>query len=140
MEFIDEIKVKTMDMAQVGVAKSKQLVDLAKLNIANATEQENIKKAYAEIGRLYYAERGMAPETAYVSLCEKITTAKATIEHNKATMDELKGQPSEKPADVGSVVVDVPCEEAACATCDCGCDCAEEGAPADPNAEDYEVL
>ena len=134
MELIDELKVKTMDMAQVGVAKSKQLVDFAKLNIANATEQENMKKAYMEIGRLYYAERGMAPEGAYVALCEKVTKAKATIKHNKELMEDLKGT-SPAPTEAYDVVADVPTEAEAC-----GCGCSEAPTPLDPNEEDYEVL
>ena len=64
MAFFDDLKDKTIDIAQAGVAKSKQLMQLAKLNMANAGEEDTIKKAYLEIGKLYYAERGMAPEAA----------------------------------------------------------------------------
>ena len=86
MAFFDDLKDKTIDIAQAGVAKSKQLMELAKLNMANAGEEDTIKKAYLEIGKLYYAERGMAPEAAYVALCEKITQAKINIEENKACL------------------------------------------------------
>ena len=71
----DSIKDKAKDLAQTGMSKSKQIGEIAKLNLANVGEEDTIKKAYIEIGKLYYAERGMAPEAAYAALCEKITAA-----------------------------------------------------------------
>ena len=76
--FLDNLKDKAVDLAQTGVAMSKQVAEIAKLKTANLAEEDAIKKAYIEIGKLYYAERGMAPEAAYAALCEKITTAKVT--------------------------------------------------------------
>ena len=73
MALIDELKEKAIDLGRAGVATSKQLAEIGKLNLVNLNEENAIKKAYTEIGRLYYAERGAAPEAAYVALCEKIT-------------------------------------------------------------------
>lgn len=86
----DSIKDKAKDLAQSGVAKSKQIGEIAKLNLANVSEEDAIKKAYIEIGKLYYAERGMAPEAAYAALCEKITASKVNIEENRSRIEELK--------------------------------------------------
>ena len=86
----DSLKDKAKDLAQTGVSKSKQLGEIAKLNLANVAEEDAIKKAYIEIGKLYYAERGMAPEPAYAALCEKITASKVNIEENKNRVEELK--------------------------------------------------
>ena len=91
---------KAKDLAQTGVSKSKQLGEIAKLNLANVSEEDTIKKAYIEIGKLYYAERGMAPEAAYAALCEKITAAKVNIEENKNRIEELKAE-----GDLGAIVV-----------------------------------
>ncbi len=88
--FLDNLKDKAIDLAQTGVAMSKQVAEFAMLKAANLAEEDAIKKAYIEIGKLYYAERGMAPEAAYAALCEKITTSKVTIEENKARIEELK--------------------------------------------------
>lgn len=86
----DSLKDKAMDLAQTGMSKSKQIGEIAKLNLANVAEEDTIRKAYIEIGKLYYAERGMAPEPAYAALCEKITAAKVNIEENKNRVEELK--------------------------------------------------
>ena len=112
MAFLDDLKDKTLDLAQAGVAKSKQIVEIAKLNLANAAEEDAMKKAYVEIGKLYYAERGMAPDGAYVALCEKITAAKINIEENKARIAEIKATNDIKDSDIPPVETQVPPEEA----------------------------
>jgi len=100
---LDNIVDKVTDLAQTGVAKSKQLAEIAKLKTANMGEEDTIKKAYLEIGKLYYAERGLAPEGAYVSLCEKITASKCVIEENNARIAELKEKEDITEAELVSV-------------------------------------
>ncbi len=90
MAFLDSLKEKAVDLAQAGATKSKQVAEIVKLKTANLSEEDTIKKAYMELGKLYYAERGEAPEAAYISGCERITAAKAAIEANNARIAELK--------------------------------------------------
>ena len=110
----DDLREKVTDLAQSGVAKSKQL---AKLKTSNMGEEDTIKKAYLELGRLYYAERGAAPEGAYAAACGRISQAKAAIETNNARIAELKAQGcvEEEAESVTTepVVEDVPPEEPA---------------------------
>ena len=131
---IGEIKERGTDLAQSVVAKSKQLAEVAKLKANNMSEEDAIRKAYLEIGKLYYAERGMAPEGAYVALCEKVTAAKTNIESNNARLAEMKEKEPEleieievEDADVEVVVEPAPEAEAPAApeapeeNCCCGC-------------------
>lgn len=112
MALLDDLKVKAVELTQVGMAKSKQLAEIARLSLANTGEEDNIRKAYIEIGKLYYAERRMAPEAAYTSLCEKITAAKINIEENKARIAQLKEEGSIKDSEVAAVVeTEIPAEE-----------------------------
>lgn len=90
MGFFDNFKEKAADLAQAGVAQSKRLAEIAKLKTANMGEEDTIKKAYVEIGKLYYAEKGTAPEGAYAAACEKITASRAAIEVNNERIAELK--------------------------------------------------
>ena len=90
MGFFDNFKEKATDLAQAGVAQSKRLAEIAKLKTANMGEEDTSKKAYIELGKLYYAEKGAAPEAAYAASCEKITAAKAAIEANNDRIAELK--------------------------------------------------
>ena len=115
MAFFDDLKERAADLGRAGVAKSKQLAEITKLSLNNAGEEDTIKKAYTEIGRLYYAERGMAPEAAYVALCEKITAAKTNIEENKARIAQLKDEGKIGDDEIFSTVeTEVPAEEPSC--------------------------
>lgn len=145
---LDDIKERMTDLAQSGVAKSKQLAEIAKLKTNNMGEEDSIKKAYLEIGKLYYAERGMAPEGAYVALCDKINTSKANIEANNARIAELKEKEDLDDIDFEAEQEYCPCDETPCececteAPCECECtetpcDCTE--APAEPEVTGEDI-
>ena len=99
MGFFDTFKEKATDLAQAGVAQSKRLAEIAKLKTANMGEEDTIKKAYVELGKLYYAEHGAAPDGAYAAACEKVTAAKAAIEANNDRIAELKESGDEEAAE-----------------------------------------
>ena len=96
MGFFDNFKEKATDLAQAGVAQSKRLAEIAKLKTANMGEEDTIKKAYIELGKLYYAEKGAAPEGSYAAACEKITAARAAIETNHARIAQLTNSSDEE--------------------------------------------
>lgn len=111
----ENLKGKATDLAQAGVAQSKRLAEIAKLKTANMAEEDAIKKAYLELGKLYYAENGAAPEGAYAAACEKITASKALIETNNERIDELKQTVSagaEEELEEAMEVVEAAVEEA----------------------------
>ena len=136
MAFFDELKSRAVDLAQTGAAKSKQVAELAKLNLNNASEEDAMKKAYVEIGKIFYEVSAGVAGAEYAELFEKVTTAKINIEENKSRIAELKTAPAqaEEPCCCG-------CEETAaeptscCAETveeSCGCGCEEPEAPAEP--------
>lgn len=144
----DNLKEKAKDLAQTGVAKAKDLTDTAvdkgkelaeigRLKVQNISEQESIKRAYVELGKLYYAERGAAPEAAYAALCEQITASKAKIDYNSERINDIKSAgkltdeeiqdaeccceaSEEQPCDAGESC-DAPEQD-----CGCGCDGSQE--------------
>ena len=90
MGFLDNLTEIATDLAQSGaaaskhlaetsIATSKRLAEIAKLKTSNLAEEGSIKKAYAELGRLYYAEHGNTPEGAYAAACERITVSRELI-------------------------------------------------------------
>ena len=113
MAFFENLKEKVTDLAQAGVAKSKQLAEIAKLKAANMAEQDTIKKAYLEIGKLYYAEKGATPEGGYAAACEKITKAKENIAANNAKIEDLKDGDEEVAAAAADAVIveEIPAAE-----------------------------
>lgn len=127
----ENLKDRAAEMAQAGVAQSKRLAEIAKLKTANMAEEDAIKKAYIEIGKLYYAEQGATPDGAFAAACEKITASKALIETNNERIAELKqpGDPEAEPAaEVEAEAVEAEAEPVAeeSAECTCSCGCGEE--------------
>ena len=123
MGFLDSLKAnanalkdKATDLAQTGAAESKRLAEIAKLKSANLSEENAIKKAYIEIGKLYYEQMAAAPGEDFATACEKITAAKASIEANNDRIAELKKKDDElvdmpEVICVDSIVFDEPAEE-----------------------------
>ncbi len=113
---------KAKELTETGVAKAKELTEIGKLKVQNSTEQEAIRKAYSELGKLYYAERGSAPEAAYADLCQRITDALARISYNNERIADIKaaGQMSDEEVDAVEPVDEEP-------SCCCG---------GEPEAED----
>ena len=123
----ENLKDRAAEMTQAGVAQSKRLAEIAKLKTANMAEEDAIKKAYIEIGKLYYAEQGATPDGAFAAACEKITASKALIETNNERIAELK-QPGDPEAEVEAETVEAEAEPVAeeSAECTCSCGCGEE--------------
>lgn len=107
MDFINDLQERATDLAQSVVATSKRLAEIAKLKASNMAEEDTIKKAYVELGKLYYAEHGTTPDGAYAAACEKITAARATIETNNDRIAELKAT-----AEAEGEIIDVTPEAA----------------------------
>ena len=91
----DELKSRALDLTQSGVAKAKELTDVAKLNIANSTEEDNIRKAYIELGKLYYRDYAVGEEqdsAEYLPWCQKIDESKQTIAALQDQIAQLRAQ------------------------------------------------
>lgn len=109
---------KARELADTGVAKAKEVAEIGKLKVNNSAEQEAIRKAYSELGKLYYAERGSAPEAAYASACQRITDAMARISYNNERIADIKAA-----GHFTDEEVDAACEE------DAPCCCAQDEEP-----------
>ena len=115
---------KARELADTGAAKAKELTEIGKLKVSNSTEQEAIRKAYSELGKLYYAERGSAPEAAYADLCQRITDALARISYNNERIADIKAAGQLTDEEVEAVEAEEVPEEAG--SCCCGEAPAEE--------------
>lgn len=117
MDF-ENIMNRVTDLAQAGAAKAREIAEIGKLKVNNAAEEDTIRKAYIEIGKLYYEEHSASPEAAYAALCAKITASKEKIEYNKQKIADIKA--------AGNIQDDeMPADESAAAPCDC-CDTSAE--------------
>ena len=144
---------KARELADAGAARARELSEIGKLKMQNSTEKEAIRKAYSDLGRLYYAERGSAPEAAYAELCQRVTDALSRISYNNERIADIKaaGRSSgvEENVDAGiEEAEEIEAEESCCCAGEpvaeepC-CGTGEAGAPAgescccgDPVSED----
>ena len=104
--FASKAAEKAKDLASVAAVKTKQVSRIAKLNMDISAQKDTIKKAYAEIGRLYYENHRDDPDPAVVQACQEVDTAKEAIARMEAEIAQLKMEigPEAEDADFESVV------------------------------------
>ena len=100
--------------AQSAAGKTKKIASIAKANFSILAEEDKVKKAQLELGKVYYknfisGEEGDLAE--YLPLCEKITASLKIIEDLKAQIAEARGAAAEAAED-DFTIEEVPAEEA----------------------------
>jgi predicted nucleic acid-binding Zn-ribbon protein len=100
MDTIGSVAGKTRDLAGNVADKAKDVSRIAKLNIEISTEKDTIKKAYIEIGKLYYETHKDDPDGFFVQLCDEITVATESIKSKEAEIAEIKAATQEGEPDV----------------------------------------
>jgi hypothetical protein len=106
----NDLAQQAADLAQQGANRSRQLAGVAKLKAANLGEEDTIRKAYAELGKIYFAKYGEHPEDEFAAACETIIEAQAAIAANNATIEEMSAK---KEDDVEIEIVELDETEAA---------------------------
>ncbi len=71
--------------------KAKELAEVTNLKSQIRTCEDVIKKNYAEIGKLYYEQRGQEPDDIYEECCRAITNAKTAVEELEEKINNIKG-------------------------------------------------
>jgi hypothetical protein len=100
MDTIGSVAGKTRDLAGNVADKAKDVSRIAKLNIEISTEKDTIKKAYIEIGKLYYETHKDDPDGFFVQLCDEITVATESIKSKEAEIAEIKAATQDGEPDV----------------------------------------
>ena len=88
--------------ASAAKKKATVLAGIAKANVAIYAEEDKIRKAEAELGRLYYNDTVAGAETvgeAYELICKRISDSKEVIAALKETVARLKTQSGEAAAE-----------------------------------------
>ena len=98
MAFFDNLsslKEKAAEAAQAAAKKTKKMAEIAKANVSIYAEEDKIKKAEAELGKLYYRDYAVGEEmdsAEYLPWCQKIDEAKQTIADLQDYIEELKAE------------------------------------------------
>ena len=81
-----------------GAARAKAFGQLTKLTLSINGDNEELKRVFIEIGKLYYDQAKDAPEGFFASLFSQVESIKADIADKQAQIDELKAQTAESSA------------------------------------------
>ena len=153
-ENFESVKNFALGAAQTATQKAKVLAAVAKANVSIYAEEDKIRKAEAQLGKLYYRDYAVGEEmdtAEYLPWCQKIDESKKLIAELKDYIDEMKAA-DEAPAEETACEADFedaePKEEEAAAEAPCACDdtpccCeapAEEAAPAETPEIKIEVV
>ncbi len=117
------------DMADKAADTAKTGSRIAKLNIEIATERDNMKKTYLEIGKLYYDTHKDDPEGFFIQLCDEVALAEKNIAEKEAEIAELKESLKSEKEEDDSIEVEfeeIVEQEECAAECQCCCEKAEE--------------
>ena len=96
-----------MEAAQTAAAKAKELAAVAKANISIYAEEDKVKKAEIELGKLYYRDYAVGEEldsAEYLPWCQKIDESKKTIADLKDYIASLRTE--EEPAETEDAPTD----------------------------------
>lgn len=102
---LNDLKSKAQDLrqsgtalAQTGAAKARTMAAVAKLKAANLGEEETLRRAYIELGKLYFEKYGAAPEVEFLNACATIDEARAKIDINNAQIEALLAEDDDAPS------------------------------------------
>lgn len=102
----ESLKAKARELTNTGMSKAKELTEISKLKVQNISEQDEIRKAYLAIGKLYYEQHAANPGEGYAPLCGKITDSMAKIEYNNERIADIKAAGNLSDEDVAAAGAD----------------------------------
>ena len=111
-ENFEAAKNMAVEAAQTAAAKAKELAAVAKANISIYAEEDKVKKAEIELGKLYYRDYAVGEEldtAEYLPWCQKIDESKKAIAELKdfiASLREDEDAPTDDDFEI--VVADEP--------------------------------
>lgn len=91
MDAVTNLRERGAEYAGVAMDKTKDAARLARLTVAQSGEKEALKKAYIELGKMYYEEHHTDAEGLYAQLVEEVDAVSARIAEMQSEIDALKG-------------------------------------------------
>ena len=124
MTTIGTVADMTKDFAAQTGEKAKSVARIAKLSVEISGEKDSIKKAYTEIGKVYYEahSRRNDSEGQLERLCGQISSASSAIADKEAEIAAIKAEMNEKGEGPIEVEFEETVSEDSAEECDCGCE------------------
>ena len=110
MSFLDTLKKTagiaaqvTVSAADTAVSKTRTMASIGRVKLAISSEEDKLKKAYTELGRLFYRDyqaQAEADMTEYQPWCDRAADAREQIQRLTQELETLKAdgkEPKEAP-------------------------------------------
>jgi hypothetical protein len=123
---IENVADKTKAFAAIAADKAKAMGRIAKLTVEINGEKDTMKKAYIEIGKLYYETHRNDPDGFFIQLCDEISVSMESIASKEAEISDLKASISDFSELSGGGDVDVEFESVVAGEEKCSCGCEDE--------------
>ena len=96
MAFLDDLTKKLSTAADIAVDKAKDLAETGKTKLDIATEEKEVQKLYAQIGKAIYQQEKDNPDSIFAAECYNITERLQRIEQLKqdASADDAAEEPA----------------------------------------------
>lgn len=94
-ENLENARSFAVNAAQTAAQKAKVLAAIAKANVTIYAEEDKIRKAELQLGKLYYRDFAVGEEmdsAEYLPWCEKISESKKLIAELKDSIDDMKAE------------------------------------------------
>lgn len=115
-ETFENIKNKAAVAAQAAAGKAKNLAQISKANIDIRAEQDKQKKAYTELGKLFYRDfitGEESDEAEYLPWCDKVTESVRKVNELRELIDSLKAKDKPEAEEAAETEEAVEAEQAA---------------------------
>ncbi len=102
-ENFETVKNFARETAMSAAEKAKNLASIAKANVSIYAEEDKIRKAELELGKLYYRDYAVGEEmdmAEYLPWCQKIDESQQLIAQLKDTIDDLRAAGAPRDAEV----------------------------------------
>ena len=90
MEFLDDLKKKTEQIASEVSTKTQQGLDTVKLNSAISTEEKKIRDLYTQLGEKYWSLSKDSPLEELSELVNSINTSKQIVEKYRKQIIDIR--------------------------------------------------
>lgn len=153
-ENFESVKNFAVGAAQTATQKAKVLAAVAKANVSIYAEEDKIRKAEAQLGKLYYRDYAVGEEmdtAEYLPWCQKIDESKKLIAELKDYIDDVKAAdevPAEAPAadapaaseeDFADAASEEACAEETCACTETPCCCEQTASEAPAETPEIKI-
>ena len=103
-ETAEHIAAKSIELAKTAAEKTKLVARISKLNADVISEKDALRKAYSDLGKLYYKTFKDAPDETLADECRRIASSLAVIAQCRDEIEQCKAALKGEKEEAGPVI------------------------------------